>query len=226
VAGLSLATPVRHAACPEKATHHFGQIPMAKLHTPAALLAAAGLLAACAAPPPSGTMGGAPVAAIAAAKLQPTAGNSATGTVWFAQEGDHLAVRGRVSGLTPNQEHGFHVHERGDCSAADASSAGDHFNPTHKVHGAAHGEGEHHLGDLPSLKADASGTAIANFQLPGVLLGAGANDFMGKALVVHANPDDLRTQPSGNSGPRVGCGVILTPAGQGLGDIRSIPHEM
>ena len=199
---------------------------MAKLHTPAALLAAPGLLAACAASAPQRPSGGAPVAAIAAAKLQPTAGKSAGGTVWFAQEGDHLVVRGRVGGLTPNQEHGFHVHERGDCSAADASSAGEHFNPTHKLHGAAHGEGEHHLGDLPSLKADASGTAIANFRLPGVLLGSGATDFMGKALVVHANPDDLRTQPSGNSGPRIACGVILTPAGQGLGDVRSIPHEM
>jgi Cu-Zn family superoxide dismutase len=199
---------------------------MAKLTTTASMLAVAGLLAACASTSTDRPAGTPAVAAIAAARLQPTSGNRASGTVWFAQEGDRLVVRGRVSGLAPNQEHGFHVHERGDCSAADASSAGDHFNPTRKPHGAAYGEGEHHLGDLPSLKADASGTAIANFQLPGVLLGSGATDFMGKALVVHANPDDLRTQPSGNSGPRIACGVILTPAGQGLGDVRSIPHEM
>ena len=190
--------------------------------TLAASVLAAALLAACASTPsPAPTDG--PLGVV---KLQPTANNRAAGTVWFAQQGDRVVVRGRVSGLTPNQEHGFHVHERGDCSAPGAMSAGAHFNPTNKPHGAAHGTSEHHLGDLPSLKADASGTAIANFQLPGVLLGSGAADFMGKALVVHADPDDLRTQPSGNSGARVACGVILTPAGQGLGDVKTIPHEM
>ena len=189
--------------------------------TLAATVLAAAALAACSSTP-SAPAGG----PLGVAKLQPTANNRASGTVWFAQEGDHVVVRGRVNGLTPNQEHGFHVHERGDCSAPDAMSAGGHFNPTNKPHGAAHGSGEHHVGDLPSLKADASGTAVANFQLPGVLLGSGAGDFMGKALVVHADPDDLRTQPSGNSGARIACGVLMTPAGAGMGDVKSIPHEM
>jgi Cu-Zn family superoxide dismutase len=204
------------------------QIHMARVSVFASLVGA-GILVACASSAPPQAGAGAPgsaASAIAAARLQPTAGNRASGTVWFAQEGDRLVVRGRVSGLTPNQEHGFHVHERGDCSSPDASSAGEHFNPTRKPHGAAHGDTEHHLGDLPSLKADANGSAVADFRLPGVLLGSGANDFMGKALVVHANPDDLRSQPAGNSGPRVACGVIMPPAGQGLGDVRSIPREM
>src|SRR5438105_13925736 len=111
VAGLSLRGALRHAACRQQATSSLRQSLMARLHTTAALLAAAGLVAACAAPAPQRPSGGAPVAAIAAAKLQPTSGNRAGGTVWFAQEGDHVVVRGRVSGLAPRQEHGFHVHE-------------------------------------------------------------------------------------------------------------------
>jgi Cu-Zn family superoxide dismutase len=194
---------------------------MENLSLAASLLAAATLVACASAPAPAPSGG-----PLGVARLQPTANNRASGTVWFGQQGDHVVVRGRVGGLKPNQEHGFHVHERGDCSAADAMSAGGHFNPTGKPHGAAHGTNEHHLGDLPSLKADAAGNAIASFRLPGVLLGSGANDFMGKALIVHADPDDLRTQPTGNSGARIACAVIMTPAGAGMGDVKAIPHEM
>ena len=94
--------------------------------------------------------------------LQPTIGNSVTGTVTFKQLGDSVLVTGTISGLKPNQEHGFHVHERGDCSSGDGMSTGGHFNPEFKVHG-AHGQGSHHAGDLPSLKADADGKADVNF---------------------------------------------------------------
>lgn len=167
-------------------------------HT-ATVLAVAALLAAC------GTMGGAS-GPKAVATLEPTKGNTAAGTVTFEQKGDHVQVTARVSGLKPNQEHGFHAHEKGDCSSGDGMSTGGHFNPTAKPHGPQHAD--HHAGDMPGLKADASGKAEATFQLKGVSLGSGAADLVGKGLIVHAGPDDYTTQPTGNSGGRIACGVI------------------
>jgi Cu-Zn family superoxide dismutase len=125
---------------------------------------------------------------------------------------DVKQIVGRISGLAPNQIYGFHVHEKGDCSSGDGMSAGGHFNPTGKPHGPP--DGEHHAGDLPSLKADASGIAIVDVRVSGSVLGSGASDFYGKAVVVHALPDDYTTQPSGNSGPRIACGVIGTSVGR------------
>lgn len=151
----------------------------------------------------------------AVATLSPASGSQVSGVVRLVQEGDHIVVRARVTGLAPNSEHGFHVHEKGDCSAPDASSAGGHFNPEHKLHGSP--SGEHHAGDLPSLKADAAGVAATSFEVKGSLLGTGAGDLLGKALVVHADPDDYMSQPAGNSGARVACGVIasMRPGGGG-----------
>lgn len=165
----------------------------------------------------------------AIATLNPTAGQKANGTVRMVQEGDRVVVRARVTGLTPNHEHGFHVHEKGDCSAPDASSAGEHLNPQGKPHGPQHAD--HHAGDLPSLKADASGVAATSFEVKGTLLGAGATDLIGKALVVHADPDDYMTQPSGNSGKRIACGVIASPAkpggiGGNAEGSKAIPKQM
>lgn len=160
--------------------------------------------------------------------LSPTSGQQAHGTVRMVQEGDRVVVHARVAGLTPNREHGFHVHEKGDCSAPDASSAGEHLNPDGKPHGPQHGE--HHVGDLPSLKADAAGVAMANFEVKGTLLGAGAADLIGKALVVHADPDDYSSQPSGNAGRRIACGVIATPVKPGgvggNSEGKTIPKQM
>ena len=95
----------------------------------------------------------------ATAKLEPTRGNTATGTVTFVQTGDGVQVSGEIRGLKPDAEHGFHVHEKGDCSSGDGMSTGGHFNPTAKPHG-SHGAGEHHTGDLPSLKADKYGCLL------------------------------------------------------------------
>jgi Cu-Zn family superoxide dismutase len=159
------------------------------------------------------------------AVLQPTRGNNVSGTVWFLQDGAMVDVRGRVSGLAPNQEHGFHVHEKGDCSSEDAMSAGEHLNPTAKRHGPP--EGEHHAGDLPALKADAKGEASIHARVAGTVLGAGAGDLAGKALVVHARSDDYATQPSGNSGARIACGVISTTAGRdAAGNPIQIPKDL
>ncbi|MEP7069800.1 MAG: superoxide dismutase family protein [Usitatibacter sp.] len=143
---------------------------------------------------------------MATASLSPTTGNTARGTVAFTQDGHEVRVRASVSGLKPNAEHGFHVHEKGDCSSGDGMSTGGHFNPAGKPHGSP--ATAHHAGDMPSLKADASGNASASFELKGVSIGTGAADLVGKGVIVHRDPDDYATQPTGNAGPRIACGVI------------------
>ncbi len=144
---------------------------------------------------------------MAAAQLQATRGSTATGTVRFTQQGGKVQVSGQVSGLKPNAEHGFHVHEKGDCSSGDGMSTGGHFNPAGAPHG-RHGAGAHHTGDLPSLKADANGIAQFRFESASLMLGSGAADVIGKGLIVHRDPDDYTTQPTGNAGPRLACAVI------------------
>jgi Cu-Zn family superoxide dismutase len=145
----------------------------------------------------------------ATGNLMPTAGSTASGTVSFAQSGGKVLVSGEVRGLKPNAEHGFHVHEKGDCSSGDGMSAGGHFNPDSKGHG-QHGFGMHHAGDLPSLRADAAGVARFSFESTTIAVGAGASDVVGKGLIVHRDPDDYRTQPTGNAGPRLACAVITS----------------
>lgn len=168
------------------------------------LVVSAAWLAACAAPAPSGPY--------VVATLEPTAGSTTAGVVFLIQEGNELQVTGRVSGLRPNQEHGFHVHEKGDCSSGDGMSAGGHFNPGGKPHGAP--TAERHAGDLPSLKADADGRAVFRLRIAGNVLAAGPADFAGKAVIVHTMPDDYTTQPTGNSGARLACGVISSVPGR------------
>lgn len=166
--------------------------------------AAAVLLSACA-----GNMPGSanPGAARATAQLQSTTGNTTSGTVNFVQGMGKVVVSGEVRGLTPNAEHGFHVHEKGDCSSRDGESAGGHFNPDGKPHGSITAMA-HHAGDLQSLKADASGVAKFSFDAPDLSVGSGIANIVGKGLIVHKNPDDYTTQPSGNAGPRLACAVI------------------
>ena len=150
----------------------------------------------------------APQGPAAVASLNPTTGNKASGTVRFVQSGGQVLVSGEVRGLTPGANHGFHVHEKGDCSSFDGNSAGGHFNPDGKPHG-QHGHAPHHAGDLPSLKADANGVAAFSFETNTVTVGSGITDVIGKGLIVHRNPDDYITQPTGNSGPRLACAVIV-----------------
>ena len=158
-----------------------------------------------------------------ATTLQPTRGNSAAGTVWFIADGADVRIRGTVSGLVPNQEHGFHVHEKGDCSSGDGMSTGGHFNPSGKPHGPP--SGEHHAGDLPALRADGAGIATIDSRVRG--LAGGPTEFAGKALVVHVSPDDYATQPTGNSGARIACGVITaTPPRDASGQPLPLPRDM
>lgn len=143
----------------------------------------------------------------AEAKLEPRSGSGVSGIVRFTQSGDALRVEAKVSGLTPG-EHGFHVHESGDCSAPDASSAKGHFNPGSKSHG-HHGGAERHAGDMPNLVADASGNAGFQGDISMLSLGSGANGIIGRSVVIHADPDDYKSQPAGNSGKRIACGTIM-----------------
>ena len=138
--------------------------------------------------------------------LKPTAGNIVAGTVTFTQKGDKVLVEAKVSGLSPGG-HGFHVHEKGDCSAPDGTSAGGHFNPTGKPHGDP-AAADHHAGDMPMLQADAGGNAILSAEIGLITLGSGASDIVGKSVVIHKDADDFKTQPAGNSGARIACGVI------------------
>ena len=162
---------------------------------------AAVLLAGCAS---MGLGGGGKPSAVAT--LEPTKGNDAKGTVTFTQDGDVVHARANVTGLKPGAQHGFHVHEKGDCSSGDGMSTGGHYNPLGKPHGPQ--SGEHHAGDMPSLQADSYGNANASFDLRGVSIGSGAEDLVGKGLIVHRDPDDYKTQPTGNAGPRIACAVI------------------
>ncbi|HET8711727.1 MAG TPA: superoxide dismutase family protein [Spongiibacteraceae bacterium] len=142
----------------------------------------------------------------AQAKLAPTQGNTANGTVTFTQHGDKVLLDAEIAGLTPGL-HGFHIHEKGDCSAPDGTSAGGHFNPTHQPHGEPSGIA-HHVGDLPMLYADADGRAKLHVELDSVAL-QGEQSIVGRAVIIHQKPDDFVTQPTGNSGARVACGVIM-----------------
>ena len=182
------------------------------------LVVSAGLLSACAHKPatPAAAAPAEPAKVTesifsrtrsAVATLSPAAGGTATGIVSFSASGNAVDVHVQASGLVPGSVHGIHVHETGNCASADFMSAGGHFNPTHQPHGPQ--TGPHHLGDMPSLLADPSGKVDAKFTLNGVALG-GSDGYVGRAVILHAGPDDYATQPTGNSGGRIACGVIAT----------------
>jgi superoxide dismutase, Cu-Zn family len=141
----------------------------------------------------------------ASAQLESKSNSKVTGTVTFAKVGDEVQVVADIQNLTPGK-HGFHIHDKGDCSAPDAASAGPHFNPTQKHHGGPD-TADHHSGDLGNITADASGKAHLDWK--GKLSLTGTNSIVGKSVVVHEKEDDLKTDPSGNSGARIACGAIV-----------------
>jgi Cu-Zn family superoxide dismutase len=179
------------------------------------LMTAAGtlLLAACGSSPPTKTDAPLPPAGVSTAKmadanLSPASASLVSGRLALVPEAGGVHITGVIGGLPRGRQSAFHVHEKGDCSAVDASSAGNHFNPTAQVHGRA-SAGAHHAGDMDNLQANAEGVANVDVHLRGVTLGGGAaNDIAGRALVVHAGADDYRSQPAGNAGARVACAVI------------------
>ena len=143
----------------------------------------------------------------AVAQLQPTKGNSTSGTVTFTQSGERVRVVADVKGLRPNQEHGFHVHEAGDCSSGDGMSTKGHFNPHGKPHG-HFSSGERHAGDLPALRADGGGNARLDTTIDVITVNPGPASVVGRGLIVHAAADDYKTQPTGNAGARLACAII------------------
>ena len=145
----------------------------------------------------------------AVAELAPTKDSTAKGNVTFSVVDGKVHVKGQVSGLKPNSEHGFHIHEKGDCSAPNGDSAGGHFNPSKEDHGNV-ATTPHHGGDIPNIKADAQGNAVVDAAVStNVNIGEGNDsDIIGRGLIVHADPDDYKTQPTGNAGARLACAVI------------------
>jgi Cu-Zn family superoxide dismutase len=142
------------------------------------------------------------------ASIAGTEGNSISGEIAFDTRTDGLLdIGGEIVGLTPGQ-HGFHIHENGDCSAPDADSAGGHFAPDGHPHGApTAANDQHHSGDLGNIEANADGIARISMTSD-VLTVTGDHGVVGHAVVVHADEDDLRSQPSGAAGARVACGLI------------------
>jgi Cu-Zn family superoxide dismutase len=140
----------------------------------------------------------------AIAVLHSASGSQVAGIVTFTKTGDTVQVVADITGLTPGK-HGFHIHEFGDCSAADASSAGGHFNPMHKPHGAPDSP-ERHEGDMGNLEADSTGKAHLELK-DSMLKFSGADSILGHAVIVHEKVDDW-SQPVGNAGGRLACGVI------------------
>src|SRR5690606_29734144 len=134
-------------------------------------------------------------ASSATVNLASASGSLVSGKLSIVPMGDGVHLTGQIGGLGAGATHAIHVHEPGDCSAADASSAGGHFNPTASAHGRA-GTPTHHAGDMDNLTADAEGVANVDIHLSDVTLGGGAaNDVAGRAVVVHAAPDDYTSQP-------------------------------
>jgi Cu-Zn family superoxide dismutase len=165
----------------------------------AAGITAAVLLGACQSMSPDGLK--------ATAELQPTKGSTVSGNVSFVQIGDKVRVNAKVTGLKPNGEFGFHIHEAGDCGSGDGMSTKGHFNPYGKPH-AHSGTPERHAGDLTSLKSDGGGNASLSVDLDIITVTPGPASVVGRGLIVHAQPDDYKTQPTGNAGARSACAVI------------------
>lgn len=183
-------------------------------------ISAAAVLAGCASTPSTGASASASAGASATApaadapraqsatvNLAPASGSLVSGRLQAMPMGDGVHFTGEIGGLTRNATHAIHIHETGDCSAVDASSAGGHFNPTGAPHGKV-GEGAHHAGDMNNLVANAQGVARVDVHARGVSLGGGAGNILGRAVVVHASPDDYRSQPAGNAGARIACGLV------------------
>jgi Cu-Zn family superoxide dismutase len=163
----------------------------------ALLLLACAMLVACSPREPS-----------ARASLDGSSGSSAQGELLLTAVDGGVLIVGEMSGLRPDAELGFHVHEHGDCSATDASSAGAHLNPGQSAHGGP-ATPVRHLGDLPNLASDSSGKATVETTLTGATLrDGGPNDLVARAFVIHERRDDHVSQPAGDAGARIACGVV------------------
>lgn len=158
------------------------------------------------APPASPAPAPPPEPATATATLQGRTGTETAGTVTFTQDGDVVRVVAVVSGAAAG-DHGFHVHENGDCSAADFTSAGGHFNPTAGIHGGPSAE-ERHAGDLGNITIGEDGTGRLELTTDMLTVAVGPESVVGRAIILHEKADDLVSQPTGDAGGRVACGIV------------------
>lgn len=166
-------------------------------------------LTACSSAPKNGHMhesGNDPVF-YGVAIMHPTEGNKTQGAVVFSESFGRVRVQADIQGLNPNGVHGFHIHEWGDCRAKDATSAGGHYNPEGHNHAGPEAK-ERHAGDLGNLTADANGRAKQNFTVSNLSIAGRLNPIMGRSVIIHEEPDDLISQPTGGAGARIACGVI------------------
>jgi Cu-Zn family superoxide dismutase len=145
--------------------------------------------------------------ATAAARMQPVAGSPVEGKVSFSQFGSVTVVRARFFGLQGSREYGLHVHEKGDCSGDDGAAAGGHFDPGGPPHGRP-GRGAHHAGDLLNLRTDGEGNAFYVFETSALSITGGRTSVLNRSVILTRGPDDYRTQPDGNSGPPLACGIV------------------
>lgn len=129
------------------------------------------------------------------------------GTISFKEVDGGVEITAEIEGLKPRQQHAWHIHETGDCSAPDATSAGAHFNPENHAHGGPEAD-QRHAGDFGNLTADKAGKATATVTMKGITIAEGPTSIVGKGFIIHAKKDDLKTQPTGNAGDRIACGVI------------------
>lgn len=141
--------------------------------------------------------------------LEPKSGSNVTGTATFSEKNGVVSFEAKLSGLKPGV-HGIHIHEKADCSATDAASAGGHWNPLHVKHG-KWSDTEHHKGDIGNFTADENGNATITLKTDEWCIGCGDTnkDILGKGLIVHDKADDFVTQPTGNAGARVACSAII-----------------
>jgi Cu-Zn family superoxide dismutase len=147
----------------------------------------------------------------ASAAVNPLSASGVTGQVTFAKAEGGVKVSVKLAGLKPGT-HGFHIHEFGDCSAADGTSAGGHFNPTGDPH-AGPKDDKRHEGDMGNIEADKDGAVTLEY-VDAKLAFDGAGSILGRGIIVHAAADDFKTQPTGNAGGRLGCGVIGAAKGE------------
>lgn len=141
--------------------------------------------------------------------LEPKSNSTVAGTATFTEKNGKVTFVAKITGLQPGV-HAIHIHEKSDCSAADGSSAGGHWNPTFKKHG-KWGDAEHHKGDIGNFTADANGNGTITFTTDEWSIGGEdeTKNILGKGLIVHQGADDFVTQPTGNAGGRIACTAII-----------------
>jgi superoxide dismutase, Cu-Zn family len=148
--------------------------------------------------------------ASAIAEMNPASGSQVRGLATFVETNDGVRMTLELTGLKPNGVHALHLHEFGDCSAPDATSAGGHWNPTGERHGDRHGTGEFHRGDIDNIEADSEGRGRYETTVKDWTIGGDqATNILGKSVIIHVDEDDFVSQPTGDAGDRISCGVIV-----------------